>query len=63
MKVKELILALEEYNQEADIEAAVNNKGYQFSLVFAGDDGCVMDNCDSVMIYIDNLNNAESRVN
>ncbi len=59
MKVKELIKELEQYNPDAEMETIADNRKQRFSLTFGGGDGATKMNCESVSIYLDDMNSSE----
>ena len=60
MTVKDLIEKLEQYDPTAEMVATAHNKDQTFSLCHGEDDGCTKDDCDSVSIYLDALNESEA---
>lgn len=55
MQVKELIIKLLDYNNEAKIDVVANNKSNEFSIAFGTDEGCTKKNCDIVSFYVESL--------
>ncbi len=55
MKIKDLILKLSEYNQEANLSTIVHNLKYPFTLSFGGAEGGTKLDTDEVHFYVDEL--------
>ena len=62
MKVKDVIIALQQYNPDANISVIAHCRKYDFTLSFGGDEGGTKENCDSVSFYVDELCEDESEV-
>lgn len=60
MKVKDLVEKLEQYNPEAEMNAIADNKRWSFTLAYGNSEGCKKENCETVSIYVDDLNKSES---
>jgi hypothetical protein len=55
MKVKELVIKLSKYNQDAEFNIIVFNRVEEFTITFSGKDGCNKNNCNEVSLYLDDL--------
>jgi hypothetical protein len=53
MKVKELIVILEKYNKEADVNIIVNGYPMPFEICIGSSEGCTPKTCDCVDFMID----------
>jgi hypothetical protein len=56
MKLKDLIVQLQQYNQEADVSVIAHNQREDFSLAF---EGVSKEACKNVSFYVDRLNDEE----
>ncbi len=63
MKVKDLISALEHFNQEARVDVVVHCHPEEFSLSWGGCEGSEKETCDSVSFYVDRLCSNEQTEN
>ena len=59
MKVKDLIVKLAEYNQDADFEVIAMNKAQLFTFVFGDSEGVKKEDCETVGLYLDDLCKSE----
>ena len=59
MQVKGLLEELKKFNPEADVNVLAMNRHQDFTLSWGGCEGCTKDNCDSVSLYVDALNQSE----
>lgn len=60
MKVKELIRELSNYNLEADVDIVAHCRGWKdYTIAYGTSDGCTKANCDTVSLYIDELQTQE----
>lgn len=63
MKVKELIMMLAKYNQEADVNITVHNRFENFTISYIGDgEGMTESNCKGVSFYVDRLNGNDAPI-
>lgn len=60
MKVKELMLKLLEFNQEADVNVVVNNKEERFSIAWGNSEGVQKHSAEVVSLYVDRMCKNES---
>ena len=56
MKVKDLILWLQQCNQEAKMQVIAHNRAYDFTMTIGSSDGCTKATCDTVALSVDELN-------
>jgi len=56
MKVSELMERLGKYNPDADVDVVANNKGHEFSFAYGNSEGCTIENCETVSLWVDSLN-------
>lgn len=56
MKIKDLIEALKDYNEEAKVDVIVNCYPVDWSICFGSSEGCTKANCDSVSFYVESPN-------
>lgn len=59
MKLRDLMVQLQQYNQEADIAVIVHNKREEFSICFGNSEGITKETCENVGFYVDELNGHE----
>lgn len=60
MNVEEFIEKLREYNPKAKIEVIAQNRAHEFSMAYGSSEGVTKETCESVSLYVDDLNNSES---
>lgn len=64
MKVRDLINALQEYNQEAEISILINNQKQNIrSILFGSSEGVTMETAENVIIEPNCLNNIREEGN
>ena len=60
MTVAVLIEKLKEFNSEADVSVIALNRDHYFTLTWGGCEGATKENCDTVSLYVDSLNQGEN---